>query len=270
MEEALKSLEDPLANLSRTGVPLWVMVTLAVLMFGAWSLTYVIVIVKGFRDKTYGIPFPNSCLNFAWEFIFAFDLTGGLPAFVFPLRLGHFAWLAPDAVILYQTWKFGPSMQRPTWLKEHFRWVFVSVFAVCFLIISTYHVYAHDVFGVASSWIINVLMSWLFIRMLLDRKTRIAENGTIQGMSVPAAWCKLIGNAAGAIFCVFWWPAQFSNGALVQAGVTIAEPESYVFLYVLYVVNIALDIVLIYLLREREAEIRAGREPAQDYAFRLA
>ena len=35
--------------------------------------------------------------------------------------------------------------------------------------ISTYHAYAGDVFGVASSWIINVFMSWLFIRVLLNR-----------------------------------------------------------------------------------------------------
>lgn len=247
------------------GVPMWVMVALGIVMFGAWLLTYITIIIKCKRDRAYGIPFPNTCLNASWELIFAFDLAGGLPPFAFPLRLGHLVWLVPDAFVIFQTVKYGPSMYTLAFMKKYFRAVFAFTFAAAFLMLYTYHFYSRDVYGVASSWIINVFMSWLFIRMLLSRLQKVMPDGTIQGMSVKAAWFKLIGNAAGVAFCFFWWPAQFgTTGKFLHNGIPVYEPISYVFLYILYAINITLDIALIVMLRRREAEIR-GTRPAAAY-----
>ena len=257
-----------LESSTQYAVPLWVMVALGVVMFGGWTMTYITIIVKCWKDRAYGIPFPNTCLNASWELIFAFDLAGGLPDFPFPLKLGHLLWLIPNAFNIVQTLKFGPSMYKQAFMKKYFRAVFAVTFATSFLMISTYHFYARDVFGVASSWIINVFMSWLFIRMLLNRFDRVMPNGTIQGMSVQAAWFKLIGNAAGVAFCVFWWPAQFGDaGMFVHNDIPVYEPVSYAFLYIVYAINIGLDIALIVMLRRREAEIRRGRT---DAAYQLA
>ena len=52
---------------------------------------------------------------------------------------------------------------------------------------------------------------------------------------------------------------------------TVHEPRTYAFLYVVYVVNLALDLLLIGMLRERLAEIRQSKlKPSKDYHFRLA
>lgn len=261
MEQISTFLSGPLDNIARAGAPKWVMLVLALVMFGGWTGTYLAIIRESSRDKTYGIPIPNTCLNFSWEFIFSFNLAGGLPAFFFPLQVGHVLWLGPNLINVIQTLRYGPDIQKYPWVRvrKHFYGLFALTFVIGFAIIYTYHGYARDIFGVASSWIINVLMSALFIRMFLDRRNEIAPDGSIRGMSLSAAWFKLIGNAAGAVFCFFWWPAQFSNGVLVWAGVTVPEPPSYAFLYVIYSLNLLLDALLIHLVRQRERELRSRR-----------
>ncbi len=256
MQGPLDAVNPALDTVIRAGAPSWLMITLGLLMFGGWTATYIAIIVKSFRDKAYGIPFPNICLNFSWELIFSLNLAGGLPRFFFPLQIGHALWLIPDAFILYQTFRYGRGMQKHTWVAKRFIKLFLATFALSFLMIYTYHAYARDVYGVASSWVINVFMSALFIQMFLDRYDNVAPDGTIRGISLKACWFKLIGNTAGAIFCFFWWPAQFINGQLMHGGVTVLEPPSFLFLYVLYVANFLLDVGLIFLVQKREAELR--------------
>jgi hypothetical protein len=273
MDQLYAWLAGPLDNLARAGAPVPFMVVLAVVMFGSWTLTYFSTICKNFRDESYGIPFPNTCLNASWEAIFSFNLAGGLPPFAFPLQYGHLFWLLPNGLNIYQTYKFGPQVQTTPFLQKYFRWVFSGTFVAAFGLIFTYHFYARDVYGVASSWIINVAMSALFLWMLHGRRHDVMPDGTIRGMSLTAAKFKLLGNAAGAVFCFFWWPAQFA-GANVQTvpvgdaalrvfmhnGMPVPEPPDYFFLYVLYAVNLALDVALIVMLRRREAEIRKAAE----------
>ena len=259
MDNFFSWFEAPLNAIADTGPPQWVMLVLALVMFGGWTATYLAIILKSRKDKAYGIPFPNTCLNFSWELIFSFDLMGGLPPFFFPLRVGHLFWLLPNTLNVIQTWKYGPDMQKTEWMKARFRKYLAATFVLCFALLYTFQQYAYDVFGVASSWMINVFMSWLFIRMLLDRRNLVAADGTIRGMSVRAAYFKLIGNAAGVIFCFYWWPAQFTSGVLMHNGMTISEPPTYAFLYLVYALNLALDVVLIRMLKKVEREIRSGQ-----------
>jgi hypothetical protein len=37
-----------------------------------WSLAYIFIIVRGFKDRTPGIPVLALCANISWEFIFSF------------------------------------------------------------------------------------------------------------------------------------------------------------------------------------------------------
>jgi hypothetical protein len=258
MARIFDSLAKPFNALAVEGAPSWVMLALAIVMFGGWTATYIAIIRKGRKDKAYGVPFLNTCLNSSWEMIFAFNWMGGLPEFIFPLQLGHIFWLGMDSINVYQTLRYGPGIQKSSWASKNFRLLFLATFVGSFTLVYTYHQYANDVFGVASSWIINVLMSWLFIRMFLERRDQIMADGTIRGMSIPAAWFKFIGNAAGAVFCFYWWPGQFHDRVLTHNGFTIPEPTSWTFLYVVYITNLMLDAGLIYLLRKREKEVKAS------------
>ena len=37
-----------------------------------WSLTYILIIRRGFIEKTYGMPLIALCANISWEAIFSF------------------------------------------------------------------------------------------------------------------------------------------------------------------------------------------------------
>src|SRR5215208_4036681 len=237
MEDILGSVNDrgaqAFGTIQGTAAPEWVMLGLALLMFGGWSATYIATIRKAKRDRTYGIPVLNTCLNFSWELTFSLNLLGGLPKFIFPLQLGHLLWLIPNSINVFQTWKYGADIEKNPWVKRHFRLVLVLTLPLAFFLLYTFHRYTRDVYGVASSWIINVMMSWLFIKMLNDRRNDIAADRTIRGLSLPAAVFKLIGNGAGALFCLLWWPGQFAaipNRVIQHGDIAVSEPVSYAFL----------------------------------------
>ena len=53
----------------------WPLTIVGVLMFGLWTLAYIFIIRKAYKDKTYGIPIVDGCLNVSWEFVFSFNLA---------------------------------------------------------------------------------------------------------------------------------------------------------------------------------------------------
>ena len=42
-----------------------------------WLVAYALILWKGFKDRTYGVPFLAICLNFTWEFWFALVCAPG-------------------------------------------------------------------------------------------------------------------------------------------------------------------------------------------------
>ena len=257
------------------GVPGWFMLLLGLIMFGGWTGAYLVIWWNCLKNRTYGIPIVNIGLNFSWEIIFAFNLAGGLPKFFFPLRWGHLFWLLPDMAILYQVFAYGRDQRREDlgvrrgdpdpFAVKYFHGLLAVTLVACFLVIYTSHFYLRDVYGMASAWIINVLMSGMFILMYYKREERL------QGMPVWGAQLRGIGTAGGALFCFFWWPAQFRGGnpsvlderlldpesvvRITELYGQVVEPPTYSFLYVIYITNILLDIWLIVMLRKRHKRI---------------
>jgi hypothetical protein len=37
-----------------------------------WTVTYLLIIRRGFLDHTYGMPLAALCANLSWEFVFSF------------------------------------------------------------------------------------------------------------------------------------------------------------------------------------------------------
>ena len=44
-----------------------------------WTVVYILIIVRSYRDKTYGMPYWALAFNFSWEFIFSFLLSTHSP-----------------------------------------------------------------------------------------------------------------------------------------------------------------------------------------------
>ena len=122
-----------------------------------------------------------------------------------------------------------------------------------FLGVYSFCLYFYDVYGLAVSFIMNLLMSVLFIPFLWARPN-------LRGISYPAAWAKMLGTfAGGAVFCYLWWPLQFADGKLVRYPYWPEPMRPYWFLIYLYGTILIFDLLYIYLVRERRRELAISR-----------
>lgn len=162
-----------------------------------WAAVYVFSIHRGFKDKSYGIPLVAICLNVTWELFFAglCNLTvGGDLCFTGPdLRFVQI-WAIFDLIIFYQLLRFGRAQQTNPLLK-HPVGFYASIAAfllVGYLGQTTFITSHHDTSGDEMAWISSLIMNILFILAVFEPR------GT-QGLSLPAAWAKLVANSCIAL-----------------------------------------------------------------------
>ncbi len=235
-----------------SGVPPYAMMAIGFVMFGAWTACYAVIIVRCFKQKTYGIPVVCSGMNICWEFIFSFNLAGALS---WAIRWGNRFWLIPDTINVVQTYMYGPEMQPNLWVRKNFRTIVTLTLIACLIGDYLFLIYFNDVYGVLLSLLLDFVMSALFINMALQRSD-------LRGLSLSAAWLKMIGDMGTVGFLYFWWPAQFINGVLETKihetiPVRIPVPPDWGFMYFLYVGIVALNGVFIYLIWKRKKELQA-------------
>ncbi|MEZ4406437.1 MAG: hypothetical protein R3A52_08185 [Polyangiales bacterium] len=136
-------------------------------MYLAWTAAYLLIIVKGFRDKSYGVPWPSLMLNIVWEAIFSFNLTDArlFAFFVWGNRL----WFIFDVVIVYQFLRYGRGEQGERAVQRWFFPLAVVSFAMACAFLYTFTLYFNDVKGVASSMSMNLAMSLMYPFTLAPR-----------------------------------------------------------------------------------------------------
>ena len=154
----------------------------------SWSIVYLGIINRGFKDQTYGMPLFALAFNIAWEFMYAFVIK-----FDFPLQKAvNIAWCLLDAVIIYTYFKYG----RKEFPKEKERFFVpwsLTAFTVGFFVIYFTH-YEFENFAGArySAFTQNLMMSVLFISMLVRRDN-------VDGQSMYIAIFKMLGTLAPTI-----------------------------------------------------------------------
>jgi hypothetical protein len=155
-------------------------------MFGCWMAAYALMIVKGFRERTYGMPAPCLFLNITWE------VTLGVVHPPPDVRIQIFAlgWALIDCVILYQYCRYGrrhfPLDQRLFWPTVLFGLVAGCAFNFVFLDC------LGDRFLRYGALLSQLFMSYRYIEFLLAR-------GNLLGQSLPIALCKLVGTFCAGI-----------------------------------------------------------------------
>lgn len=164
---------------------------LKVLMGLCWTLTYLLIIHRGFADQAVGMPLVSLATNISWEFIFAF---------VYPhrktQRAVNAAWFCLDLVILWQIFQFGNTVGLPDALFYLFV-ILTLVTAYALTLLVTRHF--QDWRGQYTAFGGNLLMSVLFITMLIDR-------GNLAGQSLYIALFKLLGTAISALAFYRYYP----------------------------------------------------------------
>jgi hypothetical protein len=154
-----------------------------------WLLAYILIIRKGFQDKTYGVPLLALALNFTWEFLYTIQF----PPSDWPHIVLRWSWLLADFVIVYQYFRYGKETSEIPSLRQYFYPISIFVFinAYIFQLTYRYHFYASN--GYENAFLINFLMSMLFVQFFFLRSPGLL------GLSYGAAWAKMAGTAMLAV-----------------------------------------------------------------------
>jgi hypothetical protein len=148
-----------------------------------WVVAYVLMVIRGFRDQTYGLPLVAITLNFTWEFIYVFVY----PPDNNPELWLRILWLVADVFNVFLLIRYGRAVQSIPQIRRHFYSVLVWTFALCYV----GHLALHHRLGTnaddESAYSINFIMSILFVFMFFNRQP------TLSGISYGAAWAKMLG-----------------------------------------------------------------------------
>jgi hypothetical protein len=156
-----------------------------------WTITYLLIIYRGFLDRTYGMPLVALCANLSWEFIFTFVFPHG------PLqRPVNVVWFSLDLIVLYQLLRYGPREFTGLSKKVFYSMVALGL-CMAFLAVLLITLEFEDFDGAYSAFGQNLMMSILFVVMLYSRKS-------LRGQSLSIALSKMGGTAlASGAFLFF-------------------------------------------------------------------
>ncbi len=193
-----------------------------------WAVCYGIVLYQGFKQKTYGVPFVAICLNVSWEFLagFVWDRPVEIPVLAWLDRVGFFM----DCFIVFLLLRYGRDQQPIPEIKRWYYPTFLVTLACAFGFHLTFTKTYYDPLGNIDAFMINLVMSVLFIFMYFARRP------DARGLSLGVAWTKMLGTAATAVMCFYWLP------------IIHPQMKSFAFTNYLYVTIFFFDAVYTYLL----------------------
>ena len=198
-----------------------------------WLAAYILIIRKGFKDRTYGIPMLCIALNFTWEFIYAVDF----PIPITFIAILRWAWLIADCVIVYQLFRYGRENQTIPFFRLYFFPISIAMFISAYIGQLAFHYSFADPWGIRNAYMINLVMSMLFISLYFDR-----PDG--RGLSLGAGWLKMLGTGI------------LSAGSLISIKDHWLEQSFMIYLYVsIFVFDVAYIVLL------STQQIRAARKP---------
>ncbi len=193
-----------------------------------WTLVYIVIIRRGIKDKSYGMPMVALGANISWEFIFSFVKPHDAPQLYI-----NYCWFFFDAVIVWQFIKYGKK-ELTSLIEEKY---FYALSAIT-LIISGLLVYFisaefNDWDGKYAAFGQNFMMSVLFVFMLLLRKD-------MRGQSIYVALFKMIGTVLPSFLFYCKYPDSF-------------------LLNTLYLSILTFDIIYVVMIYKKEKEL--GKNP---------
>ena len=162
-----------------------------------WTITYLLILRRGFIDKRYGMPLVALCANICWEFIFSFVHPHSIPQLYI-----DYVWFAFDVGILVQYLLYGKkdySALLP--LKLFYPTLLLTLVLAALLILLMSREF-NDYNGVYAAFGQNLLMSVLFIHLLLKRKSPA-------GQSLYIALSKMIGTVFPSILLYLYFPQSY-------------------------------------------------------------
>lgn len=185
-----------------------------------WVVVYFNVIRDIYTKQFCGIPPITVGANITWEF---------LKSFVYPTDMGLFyiliykIWFFLDLYIAYGSFKYGDKLVAEP-IKKYFK--LIMTFNLIVWLIAQYlfmKMGYDDVVGAFSAFIINVVISGMYISIVLT--TNYLSNFT-----KTVAWAKMFGTGLVGVFAFMHWS---ENYLLLTLGIVIFTLDAF-YLYLLY------------------------------------
>lgn len=172
-----------------------------------WSLTYILIIRRGFKDKTYGIPLAALCANISWEAIFSFIHPHSPPQLYI-----NYIWFLLDVIIVLQFLKFGKTEFLKFSNRQFYSAFLMALTTAYFLVLFITYEF-NDFKGAYSAFGQNLMMSILFITMLLNRDD-------LRGQSIYIALFKMLGTGISSLAFYLYQP--IAQGSFLFAFVFVS------------------------------------------------
>lgn len=158
-----------------------------------WIITYILIIKRGFQDKTYGMPMVAICANISWEFSFSFIYPHNHPQ-----NMINMIWFILDIVIMLQYLSYGRKEFKKYMPIKFFYSSFFITLGISFLIIMAITLEFNDFQGKYTAFSQNLMMSGLFISLL-------ARRGNLSGQSIYIAVFKMVGSLLATIAFIVYF-----------------------------------------------------------------
>jgi hypothetical protein len=166
-------------------------IVIASTMFVCWMAAYVLMIVKGFQQKTYGMPAPCLFLNLTWEVLLGFVVPPPDVRFQF-IAMG---WAIIDLVIFVQYCLYGrktfPLDKRLFYPAVLFGLVAGVTFNLLFAVSLGDHFLRY------AALVSQLFMSWRYIEFLLARNSLLGQSLAIATLKGIGTLCAGILNYPG-------------------------------------------------------------------------
>ncbi|WP_181306356.1 hypothetical protein [Rufibacter sp. XAAS-G3-1] len=162
-----------------------------------WTITYLLILRRGYKDKLYGMPMVALCANVSWEFIFAFVYPHPQPQLYI-----DYLWLLFDVGILVQYLQYGRREFPRQLPPQSFYGTFLFTLVYCALAIAFMAREFNDYIGIYAAFAQNLMMSVLFVRMLLKRESSA-------GQSMYIGLSKLIGTVFPSVLFYLYFPNSY-------------------------------------------------------------
>ena len=157
-----------------------------------WVVAYVQVIVMLHRRKFVEIPAGAVAANIAWEFVWGF-LYGSNMGRLF--TWGYALWCLQDVYITWNVFKYGAKQVSNPHLRSWFKPALAFGIVAWGVGIYCFVGDGNDTgYGAISGYILNVMMSALYIQLLLQHD--------VDDFSELVAWSKMLGTALLSVFNV--------------------------------------------------------------------
>jgi len=165
-----------------------------------WIGTYILLVKRGFQDKSYGMPLVAFSVNIAWETTFSLVYPIGVNS---PARIIIFVWVILDALIVVTFFRYGYKYFEERWTRVQFYAVGIFSLSCAFAFylmappfLLGFPFFNGSMFQVASFLAYaadNIVVSVLFVNMFWQRRS-------IEGQSFYIGLLKWIGTLLVAVW----------------------------------------------------------------------